>query len=71
MKTDEQEGTMFIAEAYVGASMLERAYALDPTAENYQVMMGMAGYHARSPIFGEMAQAKAMFDRRRPRLTSS
>jgi hypothetical protein len=62
MKSDEQEGSAFIAEAYVGAAMLERAYALDPTGENYQIMMAMAGYHARAPMFGEMDQGKAMFD---------
>jgi hypothetical protein len=62
MKADEQEGSTFIAEAYVGLAMLERAYALDPTVEHYQAMLAMAGYHARGPMFGEMDQAKAMFD---------
>jgi hypothetical protein len=62
MKSDEQEGAALIAESYVGLAMLERAYALDPTVEHYQAMLAMAGYHARGPMFGEMAQAQAMFD---------
>jgi hypothetical protein len=62
MKSDDQEGANFIAEAYVGLAMLDRAVALDPTVENYQGMLAVAGYHARSPMFGEMDQAKAMFD---------
>jgi hypothetical protein len=62
MKSDENEGALFISEAYVGLAMLERAYALDPTVEHYQAMLAMAGYHARGPMFGEMDQAKAMFE---------
>jgi hypothetical protein len=62
MKSDETEGPPLIAEAYVGLAMLERAYALDPTVEHYQAMLAMAGYHARGPMFGEMDQAKAMFE---------
>ncbi|HSY38250.1 MAG TPA: TRAP transporter TatT component family protein [Polyangia bacterium] len=62
MKSDENEGAVFIAEAYVGLAMLERAYTLDPAVEHYQAMLAMAGYHARGPMFGEMDQAKTMFD---------
>jgi hypothetical protein len=62
MKADDQEGAAFIAEAYVGLDMLDRAFTLDPTVEHYQAMLAMAGYHARAPMFGEMDQAKAMFE---------
>jgi hypothetical protein len=63
MKSDENEGAVLISEAYVGVGMLQRAYALDPTVEDYHAMMAVAGFRAaRGPLFGEMEQAKSMFE---------
>ncbi len=61
MKGDENEGPSFIAELYVGVAMIERAVALDPTAEHYTGLIALASYHARNGM-AELDQAKQIFD---------
>jgi hypothetical protein len=62
MKGDDNEGPVLLAELYVGASMIERAAALDPSAEHYTGLVVLGGYHARL-AFAELDQAKQIFDR--------
>jgi TRAP transporter T-component len=61
MKGDDTEGPAFIAELYVGVTMVERAIALDPTIEHYSGLLALAAYHARTGM-AEMDQAKQLFD---------
>jgi len=61
MKGDENEGPVFIAEVYVGVAMIERAVALDPSAEHYTGLIALASYHARNGM-AEPEQAKQMLD---------
>ncbi len=61
MKGDDTEGPGFVAELYVGVSMLERAVALDPASEHYSGMLALAAYHARTGM-AELDQSKQMLD---------
>jgi hypothetical protein len=61
MKGDDTEGPAFIAELYVGVSMVERAMAIDPTIQHYSGLVALAAYHARTGM-AEMDQAKQLFD---------
>ena len=60
MQGDDTEGPAFIAELYVGVSMVERAVALNPSFEHYSGLITLAAYHARP--MGEMDQAKQLLD---------
>ena len=60
MKSDDTEGGAFVAELFVGVTMIERAVQLDPTAEHYSGVIVLAAYHTRP--MGEMDQAKQMLD---------
>jgi hypothetical protein len=61
MKGDDEEGPAFVAELFVGVTMLERATALDPSYEHYSGLVALAAYHARSGM-AELDQAKQLFD---------
>lgn len=61
MQGDDNEGPGFIAELYVGVSLLKRAIALDPSAEHYQADLVLAAYHARSGM-AELGEAKQILD---------
>lgn len=62
MKGDDSEGAAFVAELYVGVTMLERAVELDPSAEHYRGLVALAAYHARSGT-AELDEAKQLFER--------
>jgi hypothetical protein len=61
MKGDEDEGPVFIAEVYVGVSMIERAVALDPSVDHYTGLVALASYHARNGM-AEPEEAKKILD---------
>jgi hypothetical protein len=61
MKGDENEGPAFIAEVYVGVGLVERAVAIDPSAEHYTGLVALASYHARNGM-AEPDQAKQILD---------
>jgi TRAP transporter T-component len=61
MMGDDEEGPGFVAELYVGVALLERAAAIDPSAEHYQAQLVLAAYHARSGM-AETDQAKKLLD---------
>jgi len=61
MKGDDNEGPAFVAELYVGVSMVERAVALDPSFEHYSGLVTLGAYHARNGM-AELDQAKQLFD---------
>jgi hypothetical protein len=61
MKGDDAEGGAFIAELYVGVTMLERALELDPSLEHFGPVWALAIYHARTNM-AELDVAKQMFD---------
>ncbi len=47
---------------HVATTLLERSRALDPEYNHYTATVALASYHARSPMAGEMDQAKLLFD---------
>jgi len=61
MKGDENEGPIFIADVYIGVAMIERAVAIDASAEHYTGLIALASYHARNGM-AEPEQAKQMLD---------
>ena len=61
MAGDDEEGPGFVAELFIAASLLERAAALDPSAEHYGAPLALASYHARSTM-AEPDEAKKIFD---------
>jgi hypothetical protein len=61
MKGDEEEGTAFVADLYVGVAMLERATALDPSYEHYSGLVALAAYHSRAGM-AELDLGKQLFD---------
>ncbi len=61
MAGDDEEGPGFIAELYVAVSLLERAKAIDPSAEHYGAYLALAAYHARSNM-AELDEAKKLLD---------
>jgi hypothetical protein len=61
MKGDEDEGPAFVADLFVGVTMLERAAALDPAYEHYSGLLALAAYHARTAM-AELDQSKQLFD---------
>jgi hypothetical protein len=61
MKGDEEEGPAFVADLFVGVTMLERATALDPSYQHYSGLVALAAYHARAGT-AELDQARQLFD---------
>ena len=61
MKADDREGPAFVADLYVGVSMLERALALDPAFEHFGALLALGAYHARSNL-AELDQSKQLLD---------
>jgi TRAP transporter TatT component family protein len=61
MKGDDDEGPAFVAELYVGAAILERAMAIDPSFEHFAALVALGAYHARTNL-AELAQARQLFD---------
>ena len=61
MKGDDVDGPGFVAELFVGVTMLERAVALDPSLEHYSGLIALGAYHARTGM-AELDQAKQLFD---------
>jgi hypothetical protein len=61
MKGDEEEGPAFVAELFVGVTMLERSTALDPSYQHYSGLVALGAYHARTGM-AELDQAKQLFD---------
>ena len=47
---------------HVAVTLLERSRALDPEYNHYTATVALASYRARSPMAGEMEQAKLLFD---------
>jgi TRAP transporter T-component len=61
MQGDDEEGPAFVAELYVGVSILQRAMELDPSVDHYQSLLVLAAYHARSGM-AELDEAKKLLD---------
>jgi TRAP transporter T-component len=61
MAGDDEEGPGFVAELYVAVSLIERAVALDPSAEHYNGLLALAAYHARTNG-PELDDAKKLLD---------
>jgi hypothetical protein len=61
MAGDDDEGPGFVSELFVGVALLERAVALDPSAEHYTGPMALAAYHARSTM-AELDESKKLYD---------
>jgi hypothetical protein len=61
MGGDDEVGPAYVAELYVAASLLERAAALDPSAEHYAAPLALAAYHARSNT-AEPDEAKKIYE---------
>jgi hypothetical protein len=61
MQGDEEEGPAFVADLFVGVTMIERSAQLDPGFEHWSGPLALAAYHARSNV-AEMEEAKRTFD---------
>jgi hypothetical protein len=61
MKGDEEEGPAFVADLFVGVTMLERSTTLDPSYQHYSGLVALAAYHARAGT-AELDQARQLFD---------
>lgn len=57
-----KEKPELVAEAWVGATLIERSVELDPNYMNGSGLVALASYHARTPM-AEMDEAKGLFDK--------
>jgi TRAP transporter T-component len=62
MKGDDNDGPAFIADLYVGVTMLERAVEIAPSNEHYSGLIALAAYHARTGM-AELDESKQLFDK--------
>ena len=62
MKGDDTEGPGFIADLYIGVTMVEHAVAIAPGNEHFSGLITLAAYHARTGM-AELPESKALFDK--------
>jgi hypothetical protein len=62
MKGDDNEGPAFVADLFVGVTMLERAVELAPSSNHYSGLITLGAYHARTGM-AELDESKQLFDK--------